>query len=386
MSNSDAPVDVAPVPRPVRKRSAGKTAAPPDTAGDDSRDPLPSMPPVAHAATVPRSADYLRLAKLIRTGCEVHLPSLGDTVLRMQLTEDKAGRFADPVVLTGSAIEIQFSDGTRLLRALTGIDLGSHADNGQAHWEWLQAALIGRLGVTPFGVIDRLSRTGKPGATGSLVMHVTLRSALHAFSIMARATATTWINVLSAGQWQIDQRPESDFFSMSYQAPIRIARHAMPAEGLQTIVAGDIFLPSSPRFSCSGEGTIWFGDTAVGVRHAAPGLLTIMSMEGKVKLDNTGEGGANEDGDPRALAESEAVDDQDGQLATQTIAVDFELGRMAMSVGAARALGVGSSIALDGGSPASIAIVANGRLHGRGEVVDVRGQLGIRVTQWHGVS
>lgn len=363
MSKDDAAIEAAPAPRPARKRSTAKPTA---------------------ASAVEVSPERAQLARKIGSGCEIALATLEDAVLRLEPADEKSTRFSDPVVLCAEAGDIQFSDGTRLLRALTGIDLGIEADDGDTQWEWLQAALIGRLGGTPFRASQRVSRSGGPAAGTSVTMRVTIRSRLHAFSVLARAAATTWLDLLATGDWTVDPRPASYYSSIPFHSTVRIARHEMPAAALSDLAAGDIFLPSTARFTCDGEGTIWFGSTAVSVRHTAPGALTIIKMEGSVDLDNTGNTGAGRDDDPfapittnvRAAAAEPAV------VESGSITVDFELGRIAMSLGALRALQAGSIIEVSGGSTASIAIVSSGQVLGRGEAVDVNGQLGIRVTQW----
>ena len=74
--------------------------------------------------------------------------------------------------------------------------------------------------------------------------------------------------------------------------------------------------------------------------------------------------------------------DADSDLDEVAITLAFELGTVSLQLGEVRTLGRGAVLQLSEGSPASVAIVAGGRTLGRGEIVDVEGQLGIRVTQW----
>lgn len=64
------------------------------------------------------------------------------------------------------------------------------------------------------------------------------------------------------------------------------------------------------------------------------------------------------------------------------VTLSFELGKVSLPLADARTLGPGAVVLLGGGCPASVAIVSAGRTLGRGEIVDVAGQLGIRVIQW----
>jgi type III secretion system YscQ/HrcQ family protein len=74
--------------------------------------------------------------------------------------------------------------------------------------------------------------------------------------------------------------------------------------------------------------------------------------------------------------------DADSDLDEVALTLGFELGTVSLQLAEVRTLGRGAVLQLSGGSPASVAIVAGGRTLGRGEIVDVEGQLGIRVTQW----
>lgn len=64
------------------------------------------------------------------------------------------------------------------------------------------------------------------------------------------------------------------------------------------------------------------------------------------------------------------------------VTLRFEMGRVALTLDALRNVGPGVVVALEGGSPSAIDIVAHGQSVGRGEIVDVDGQLGVRVLAW----
>jgi type III secretion protein Q len=64
------------------------------------------------------------------------------------------------------------------------------------------------------------------------------------------------------------------------------------------------------------------------------------------------------------------------------VTLEFELGKARLPLGAVRALGVGAIVPFGAAAPVTIAILASGRRLGGGEVVEVEGQLAIRITQW----
>ena len=77
---------------------------------------------------------------------------------------------------------------------------------------------------------------------------------------------------------------------------------------------------------------------------------------------------------------SETIDDN--ALDGLPVQLQFEMGRCSTTLAALRTLAPGTVLPIDGGSPAAIAVVANGRQLGRGELVDINGQLGIRIVFW----
>lgn len=68
------------------------------------------------------------------------------------------------------------------------------------------------------------------------------------------------------------------------------------------------------------------------------------------------------------------------------VTLGFELGRVRLTLGDLRTLDIGAVLDLTGGSPQAVAIVSSGRRLGSGELVDVDGQLGIRVVEWDAAS
>lgn len=364
MSEHEAMAAAAPTTTPSARGGAGKTR-------------LPKSVTVSEA--------FSKLTRKIGTGCESALPSVDpQAILRLQLSSEKKTDFPDPVVLISEAGAIEFSEGSRLLRALTGIDLGTESDEDEARWSWMQAALIGRLGDTPFHDADSLTRSSYPADPHRVPMRVSVRTPHHAFSLLALAPASTWLDLLKHESWSRDRRPASDYFDIPFCSTIVIARHTMPIDALRTISTGDIFVPTSCRFGSDGEGSIQLAGLKMEVSYAGPSGLKIKNMEGDVELDDTGETVGQEDNDPFPAVQGEQRSGADTGNALDSIPVtlDFELGQVAMSFGALREIGVGAIIEVSGGSPACITIASNGRTLGQGEVVDVNGQLGIRVTHW----
>ncbi len=362
MSPSDVPADAVPAPRKPTRRVARKSV-------------LPERSNV--------TSDRAALSRKIGAGCEVALPTLGDdAVLRLQLTDKTASDFADPVLLIAQAGTIELADGARLLRALTGIDLGMETDDDAARWSWLQAALIGRLGNTPFSTTDRITRTERLDAAASVVMQLKIATPQHAFSLMARAEAATWLALLARGRWKTDHRPVDDYLAIPCRTIIRIAQHSMPVNALRAVDAGDIFLPDSPRFLTNGEGSVRLGNRILRVSYVAPCALKITALEGDVEQDDTDAHNVPEHVKSLAIGLDGGDHGSVVALNAMPVMLDFTMGQLVLSLGEIRRLHVGTILEIAGGSPSAIAIMAHGCAVGQGEVVDVNGQLGVRVTQW----
>lgn len=351
----------------------------------------PGTPRVLDLVGASLTVEQMRLSRLIGGGCQTALAGLGDdAVLALELMpqgQALPSDWSEPVRMTGAFGALEFAQGARLLRGITGVDIAAERGAGTDRWTWLQAALIGRLGGTPLACAEQLAFAGLHDAGELTVLRVTLQTGHHAFSTLARGSASAWLGFLSGAQWVRKCRPVAEFADLLSQLTVRIARHTMPAHVAGTLRAGDIILPNSPNFMCNGEGLIRWGGLTARVCYQAPCALTIIALEGNVdQYDEHDEHDIDMpvENDPDATPATIVAPQENAETALDQMAVtlDFELGKARMSFGELRTLGVGAVVLLDGGSPASLAIVSGGRTLGYGEAVDVNGQLGIRVTQW----
>jgi type III secretion protein Q len=312
-----------------------------------------------------------------------------------------------------------------LLRALTGIEPA--AAGSDAHAAWLNGAIVGRLGATPFNRTDRLLRKSLAPAADTAVVRLVLRSTQHAITTHARATPAAWLAFLQDTAWTPRRTEHTVFGDVPFSASVRIARHTLPADAIRLLAAGDIIVPDSPAFACNGTGKVRLGGISARVRYQAPASLYIISTE--VNLDNYEHDDEHDDfdGESDYMDEDDAHDEEHDEshedahedaydsehdetyeeensegdegdeqhAATETdpaqamqqldrvpVTLDFTLGKVRMSLGELRALAAGSVVEIEGGSPSLIVIHAGGRKLGQGEIVDVDGRLGIRLTDW----
>jgi type III secretion protein Q len=339
---------------------------------------LPGVPRLALA----RAALSARLGR----GCSVALDGPG----RLGLFADAEGQaqvvdWDDPVQLHGPFGAVQLADGARLLRGLTGIDLGPGAPGA-----WLCAALLGRLAGTPLAQATRLQR----GALGPLddecILQFILRSEQHSIVCHARASAATWCALLAGADWRRERAALAHFSALPVDARLTLARHTLPGSALAALCEGDLIVPDAPSFDCAGAGVVQIGAARLGVAHAAPNRLTILSVEPDMEQQDSMESAALPFDDWQEEGAAVAVPAEarlpDALLGSVPVTLDFVLGRVRLPLGRLQELGPGSVIEILGGSPADIAIEANGQRLGRAEIVNVAGRLGVRVVQWGGLS
>ncbi|HYD63138.1 MAG TPA: FliM/FliN family flagellar motor switch protein [Noviherbaspirillum sp.] len=327
------------------------------------------------------SPSYAELSRMIGRGRHLALSLAGDRVtLALHLEEDAQEDWFGAMMLSGPAGTLALAQGARMLRALTGIDPGDDMSANDERWAWMQAALVGRLAGTPFGFADRIQRLPGKDADSDCTLRLTLKTPHHAITTHARACIALWRHVLASAAWEKDLLPVHTCLDMSYASDIRIAQHELPASALRAIAAGDIILPSNPVFGCDGEGRVLLAGLQTCVRYRAPCSLEIIATEGNIDTMDTEY--TTSDVLPGEIGAAADTSSAPSELDAIPVTLDFSLGQVKMRLGEMRALGPGTILSLSGGSPSSIAIRSADRLIGRGEVVDVNGQLGIRIVEW----
>ena len=361
--------------------------------------------PVHPLASARLHADVVTLAHTVRGGRTALLPALGDdSQIGLRLAADPATP-VDPycaLVLHFPGWQIELGDGVRLMAALTGIDLG-HSAVELPNTQWLHSAVIGRLGQTPLRDAISITRGGLPAIfservesnvvdvagceavvetpTSIQTMHLTLRSQQHAFSIQARAHAAAWIDFLTRAHWQREQLPLDTFNDMPVNLPVLIATHALPFAMLADITVGDVVLPETATFDCTGNGHLRWRGMQLRVEFPAPATLTIHTLESRMELPHDAADTADDAMIIHAAPASSSTHPSDS-LDGLPVQLQFEMGRCHTTLKNLRTLAAGTVLPIEGGSPSAIAIIANGRQLGKGELVEVNGQLGIRIVHW----
>ncbi len=372
----------------------------------------------APVAAIRIGASRASLSRIVGQGLQVTLPAMDATLAIHLTTHNQPAAWPAAWSLSGPDGACDIEEGARLLRVLTGIDIDLPDAGDDRDVEWLLAAVLGRLAGTPFASCDRIDRKASPPSKESETLRLVLRSRHHLVSTHLRADAGTFASLLSRTSWSALPQPLSAYASLPVHVNVQIGSHALSTTRLHSLAAGDILLPESAAFNSAGEGWLTVGRVRVHVRHAAPGTLAVLDvvrrghaaagashaedstgsrhasadttkgekMEEHHANEKSSEPGQDSDEKPVAMPAGAATGDKgpddSSELDAVGVTIQFVLGKVRMTLGDIRTLAAGSIVLFSGGSPESVAIVSSGRTLGRGEVVDVDGRLGIRVTQW----
>jgi type III secretion protein Q len=341
------------------------------------------LPLVIHAIDHPavesiNSAQAV-LSQVLGAGRYAKLPQFGpDALLGLRLNQLPLTD-ADPyraLVLHGYAGDIELSDGVRLLMALTGIDLGESAVEIPES-QWLSASALGRLAGTPLQDIISLSRGCLVPGSEYVTLCLSLHSGQHAFSMTAKASVVCWLDLLARASWLHNGRVVENQLDLPLTIRWRIGTHPIARSVLDGMVAGDIVLPETCWFDCSGLGLVRIGSWQLSVMHTAPAGMTLLSLE--TRMDSLG---TIVDTDSLFIHPPLAGTNETGGLDTLPLQVHFDMGCCHTTLGGLRTLVAGSVLPIEGGSPATIGISTGGRTLGQGKLVEVNGKLAVRITYW----
>lgn len=368
-------------------------------------------------------ARRVALRRTVGQGLHIFLPALDATLAIHLATEEQRTDWPDSLTLSGPDGALEIEEGARLLRVLTGIDIDMADRNEDSQADWLLSAVLGRLAGTPFSSCDRIARKAPSLSKETEVLQLVLRSSRHLVSTRLRADAFAFASFLARTAWSQARQPLSAYASLPVQIDVQIASHVLSAGRLHALAVGDILFPESTSFNAAGEGWLPFGALNIHARYSAPGTLTILDVvrhshaegatgsdkdstssrhgrtnmsKGKKMEEHRDEGEHHEDqaqvadgklaeaktGTEAPVEAGEKTTGDSSELDAVGVTMDFVLGKAKITLGEIRTLTAGSIVLFAGGSPASVAIVSSGRTLGRGEVVDVDGRLGVRITQW----
>lgn len=328
------------------------------------------------------------------------LPPAGDSTLA---TIDDDG---DWLLLDTTAGPLYLEYGARFIAGLTGID-GSACDD---EWpQWMVGAVAGRLTDSPLESVRGIRRSTAP-QDSLLQLPWHLQEQSHAISALAAAAPDTWCGLLADAEVIALRMPWSDWLPLMLDWPVVLATHRLPLAIYDTLRSGDLILPDSTYFDSAGRGRVTLGRRHWQTAFVAPCHLQLLNEENSLHTDlidedalESGTGQYRDDqhqdgqDEERASTAPPETDVAAGSAESPespgstrampgaiSLTLRFELGRIRMTLDQLRALGPHSVLEVLDGTPHSIAIACGATEVGRGEVVDVDGRLGVRITHWAG--
>ncbi len=199
-----------------------------------------------------------------------------------------------------------------------------------------------------------------------------LRTADHAVTTHAQATWNVWHQVLT-----YCHTPKANFPQFWHAVPLLarviVGRHGMSLNRLHALSVGDIVIPEQPFFDIAGNGSLQIGTWHIEVESRNGPHLEIIDVYPSSSAEPSDKTGHNDD-----TSEPEKLSDLQ-------VNVQFELGTLAMTLDQLHSLSPGSVLRMQStASPPNVRVLGGGRLLGKGELVDVNGQLGVQITSWAG--
>lgn len=280
-----------------------------------------------------------------------------------------------PLMLDGPAGRLVLTNGSVFLSALTGAPPIDQFDAKKKAWLCQTAAAL--LPPPLQKLFTQVSEFGKAQTLGSkqdelLTALLVLRTADHAVTTHAQSTWKVWQRVLTCCQ-----KPKPSFSQFWHAVPLSaqviVGRHLMSVKRLHALSVGDIVIPEQPFFDVAGNGSFQIGTWHIEVESRNGPHLEIIDVYSSSSTDPSDNAGQRD-----GTSESE-------KLNNLQVNVQFELGTLTLSLDQLHSLSPGSVLSLQSpASPPNVRVLGGGRLLGKGELVDVNGQLGVQITSWAG--
>lgn len=302
----------------------------------------------------------------------------------MTTSEDEGGC---TVALEGATGTLMLENGPIFLHALTGIPLIDQADPAQKNWLLNTAAAVLPMPLRRlFTQVHAFAKGQAPcpsqsantdAASVFLRAQLVLRTADHVVTTHAWTTWAVWQQLLASCQMRMLSVSE---FCLDVPISVRVlaGQHVMSLNRLRALSAGDIVIPDQPFFNVEGEGSVQLGAWHIAVQSRTGPNLEVVDVYSSSPVDHDE---SSEQFDPQS---PEASDDLDA-LDKMRVQVQFEVGSLSMTLNELQSLSAGSVLRMQGSAcPPNVRVLSGGRLLGKGELVDVNGQLGIQITSWTG--
>ncbi|QNM97644.1 type III secretion system cytoplasmic ring protein SctQ [Chitinimonas koreensis] len=280
---------------------------------------------------------------------------------------------------------IALARGEDCLRLLAGIDVGQPGEAPAGALDWLLALAAARL---PEPLRDGLGVRGAAWSTALPADPVWLSLSLYAVDggrhdFALAAAAATWQALLARPGWQpLGPGPAlaGGALPLLFRCTVGAAR--LPLARCRQLRRGDAVLLRPAHFDLDGEGWIKAGGRTLRVRALTTGAVAALEFLGwedamdEAVIEAVDAAGEMEAALPRGAAAEAAA----GGFGQVPLLLEFDLGRLTLTLAELDALAPGAVLRLDAAaSPPWVSIRANGQPVGRGELIEVDGRLAVQI-------
>lgn len=283
--------------------------------------------------------------------------------------------------LDGFSGTLGIENGEQWIRALTNVPLDRSTE--AAERAWMLATAVALL-PSPLRELFTTIRPSQPLQSlpkfykASLV----LRTADHVLTTYGYATGALWQQLFNDPANRTNSLDSwLGWRSLVCRQRVIVGYHALSQTQVRRLSVGDIVLPERVFFDVHGRGLVQVGAWQLNVQTTEGPELEVMAMYSNSDNPEITEM------DQEPFEESSMHDlsrtHDSVDLSSVPIQLQFELGVLSMPLGQMQALAAGSVIRLQApAAPPAVRILAGGQVIGKGELIDVDGQLGVQITGW----
>ena len=330
---------------------------------------------------------------LIRAGRRIDLSALEPgTFLELQPCPPSCNDQSDKPTLHGAEEKLvlcldgfsgtlAIENGEQWIRALTSVPLDRDTEAAERAWMLSTAAAL-----LPPPLLDLFTtiRPSQPiaNSSGSRRACLTLRTADHVLTTYGYATNELWQRLFGeSAKWSGPRKSWLDWRSMVCKSQVVVGYHALSQSLVKKLSVGDIVLPERVFFDVYGRGVVQVGTWQLNVQTTEGSELEVLAMYSN--SDNPEITEMDQDSFEIGGTRVQRETHDSADLSSVPIQLQFELGVLSMQLGQMQTLAAGSVIRLQApAAPPSVKILAGGQIIGKGDLIDVDGQLGVQITSW----
>ncbi|MCX8965011.1 hypothetical protein EHW66_08315 [Erwinia psidii] len=195
-----------------------------------------------------------------------------------------------------------------------------------------------------------------------------------------------WTKIFLHSNWEINRAIINSHFI--YYLPLLLSSTTLPAGMIQSLRTGDILIPDNQFFSPNGLGRLKIGNKWIYLQQSTAEILTFLVIHNKVQDMESTQSDANY---PEIVSiSSEDVSEQRQFMVQDTdfpdlsgipVTVTLRAGTLEITLEQLHSLGPGSILAFCGSTPGYATLYYAERPLAHGELVDIEGELGLRITR-----